>query len=65
MENQWESNKIKITCGVYRYKCTHLNCYKPRMMHEPDDINYNTSIYSIYCCHHYKMMNMKDILIIN
>jgi hypothetical protein len=65
MDNTWHSNKIYIGNGIYRYKCKYENCSKLRMMHSPDDINYNTSIYSIYCCHHYKMMNMKDILIIN
>ena len=59
------NNKIYKGNGCYEYKCTHNNCNKPRIMHKPDDINYNTSIYSIYCSEHYKTNNMKNTLIID
>ena len=55
MEIKWLANKIIIGNGSYKYKCTHNNCYQPRVMHQPDDINYNTSIYSIYCNFHKKI----------
>ncbi len=66
MEKQaWMSNKIYIKNGVYKYKCTNPNCNNPRIMHEPNDINYDVSIYSIYCKYHYKFYNMKNTLIID
>ncbi len=57
------NNKYYIGNGTFKYKCTFTNCTNPRIMHKPDDINYNTSIYSIYCSHHYKKMNMKNTII--
>jgi hypothetical protein len=65
MHNLWLSNKIYIGNGFYKYKCKHINCSKPRVIHKPDDINYNVSIYSDYCIFHYKQNEMKNTIIIN
>ena len=58
-------NKIYNGNGFYSYKCTHEKCCEPRIMHQPDDINYNVSIYSNFCAYHYKVNNMKNTLIID
>jgi hypothetical protein len=65
MHYPWTANKIYIGNGSYKYKCKHINCSKSRIIHKPDDINYNVSIYSDYCNYHYKIENMKNTLIIN
>jgi hypothetical protein len=64
MHSVWVANKIYIGNGFYKYKCKHINCYKPRAIHKPNDANYNVSIYSDYCNFHYKKLNMKDTIII-
>ena len=65
MHSSWATNKIYIGNGSYKYKCKYSNCSKSRIIHKPDDINYNVSIYSDYCNYHYKTENMKNTLIIN
>jgi len=65
MHSAWVSNKIYIGNGFYKYKCKHINCSKQRVIHNPNDINYNFSIYSDYCNFHYKKMNMANTLIID
>ena len=61
----WKNNKKSIGNGSYKYKCKNINCSEPRIIHKPDDINYNRSIYSDYCNYHYKSMNMKNTIIID
>ena len=53
MENKWLVNKIYLGGGYYKYKCMHNDCKFTRMMHKPNDPEYNTSIYSKYCVYHY------------
>lgn len=65
MDKQWMKNKVSLGNGYYYYCCKHDNCKKPRVMHKPNDLNYNTSIYSDYCNYHYKTMSMINTLIIN
>ena len=65
MENPWTKNKIYIGNGIFKYKCTYINCSKPRIIHKPNDINYNVSIYSDYCTYHYKTESMKNTIIID
>ncbi len=65
MDNHWIANKINIGNGSYKYKCKDSECCKPRKLHEIDDINYNKSIYSDYCQYHYKVLNMKNTIIID
>ncbi len=50
-------------CNIPKYKCKHEKCCEPLIIHQPDDINYNLSIYSNYCANHYKINNMKNTLI--
>jgi hypothetical protein len=65
MENPWKKNKIYIGNGSYKYKCKHINCSEPRIIHDKNDINYSVSIYSDYCNYHYKIMNMENTIIID
>ncbi len=54
MDKQWMNNKMYIGGGFYKYKCVIDKCIYFRMLHKPGDPEYNTSIYSKYCCYHYK-----------
>ena len=63
--NSWTANKIYMGNGCYKYKCKYTNCSKPRKIHEKNDYNYNVSIYSDYCSHHYKTQNMHNTIIID
>ncbi len=65
MDILWMRNKIYNGKGCYKYKCKHINCDKPRKIHDVNDINYNVSIYSDYCNYHYIKMQMAITIIID
>ena len=65
MNQEWMKNKIRGNDGCYYYCCKYNNCRKPRVIHKPGDINYNSSIYSDYCIQHYKKMDMMNTIIID
>lgn len=53
MEKKWMNNKVYFGGGFYKYKCSEENCIYSRKLHQPNDPEYNSSIYSKYCNYHY------------